>query len=161
MKKYEDDKREYFMELQFHLCSLMMAKQGEVKTINEMVQPLKVEHNGHLFYEQARVLKDAAASKVLDAKASELYKRALDVYSKCNLDAAPEWQWVDMDDVHGALNGDEFTTNTINVNTWYNSKDAHTCGLVGCPTAWEDWRDADDKQIKEDNKKYEEKQKTN
>jgi len=112
----DKDKRDYLMEIQFHVCAFMMVKQGEIKTINSVLES-GFDKTGHEYYEmQRKLVEPDATDKVkyplgdkdpkyttdkqafkkenddLNALQVKMYDRAAEpVGEQCKMIDAPKW----------------------------------------------------------------------
>jgi len=87
--------REYYTEVQFHVCPMLQAKQGKLDVLKVQLGDNTLDMNGHQIYEAYRVMSatDKAGPKglALMAKSRALYALAMQS-TKCNLDDAPKFE---------------------------------------------------------------------
>jgi len=87
--------REYCTEVQFHVCSMLQAKQGKLDVLKSQLGDNSLNMNGHKIYEEYRVMSNAEKAGpnglALMAKSRALYALAMG-NKKCNLDDAPKFE---------------------------------------------------------------------
>lgn len=128
----ESGPRDVIVELQFHSCAVLMAKQGAVGSIKNMFKDLpntpfaNLAKNGHKLYEEARVLANGNAQKAtIEAQMARLYNEARALpEGKCDIEEAPKFSWEEGEEAEYEVYdlGKEVAAGK----KWLHSKDYHS-----------------------------------